>query len=189
MTRIVALSGSLRRDSYNTWLARAASQLVPDGVVVEVVTPHGIPLYDGDLEAEHGIPESVLSLKQRIVAADGLILFTPEYNNGVPGVLKNTLDWLSRADRVAVFGNRPVAIAGATPGGWGTVLAQTAWLPTLKVLGTVTYTGKGMMLSKANTAFDATGQLIDSSASALLGEFMRGFVGFIETLNNGAEKQ
>lgn len=179
MTRIIALSGSLRKDSYNTWLARAASQLAPEGVTVDVATPHNIPLYDGDLEAAEGIPGAVTALKERILNADGLILFTPEYNSGVPGVLKNTIDWLSRADRVAVFSNRPVAIAGATPGGWGTLSAQAAWLPTLKALGTAIYSGNNMMLSKAHEAFDKNGQLTSAQSTTMLKDFMSGFAVFV----------
>lgn len=184
MVRIVALSGSLRRDSYNTWLARAASQVAPEGITVDVATPHGIPLYDGDLEATQGMPAAVLSLKASILQADGLILFTPEYNNGVPGVLKNTIDWLSRADRATVFGGRPVAIAGATPGGWGTLLAQSAWLPILKALSTTVYSEKSMLLSKANTAFDVSGQLTNPDSITILTDFIVGFSEFVKRSKN-----
>ena len=87
-------------------------------------TLHGIPLYDGDVEAAEGIPAAVAALKEEIVAADGLLLVTPEYNNGIPGVFKNAIDWLSRpaADIGRVFGGRPVAVIGASPGQFGTML-------------------------------------------------------------------
>ena len=89
MTRILALSGSLRAGSFNTALARATRRQAPDDIDVEVATLHGIPLYDGDLEAASGIPEAVQALRAKIVEHDGLLLVTPEYNNGIPGVFKN----------------------------------------------------------------------------------------------------
>ncbi len=98
MTKILAVAGSLRRKSYNTALLRAAVDLAPDGTVVEVGSIDGIPLYDADLEASDGIPEAVSLLKEQIAASDGLLVATPEYNNSMPGVLKNTMDWLSRPD-------------------------------------------------------------------------------------------
>jgi len=122
MTRVIGLSGSLRSGSYNTALLRAAARLMPEGVTLEVATIHGIPLYDGDVEAAEGIPAPVAALKDQVAAADGLLLATPEYNNSIPGVFKNAIDWLSRppADIGRVFGGRPVAVIGASPGGFGT---------------------------------------------------------------------
>lgn len=180
MTRLVALSGSLRRGSFNTALARAAAQQAPAGVSIEVATLHGIPLYDGDLEAQDGIPAAVTALKQKIIAADGLLLVTPEYNSGVPGVFKNGIDWLSRADMAAVFGGRPVALLGASPGGFGTLASQNAWLPTLKALGMLVYSGGGLMLSRAHTVIDADGQLSDANARQMLDKLLTGFVAFTQ---------
>jgi chromate reductase, NAD(P)H dehydrogenase (quinone) len=95
-----------------------ASQLAPVGTTVEIASIRGIPLYDGDVEVAEGIPTMVQELKTRIAATDGLLIVTPEYNNSIPGVLKNAFDWLSRpADDIQnVFGGRPVAVIGATPG-------------------------------------------------------------------------
>jgi len=92
--KLLGISGSLRAGSFNTALLRVAQQEVGDGVVLDVTTLHGIPLYDGDLEASNGVPEAVQQLKMRIRASDGVILSTPEYNNGIPGVFKNAIDWL-----------------------------------------------------------------------------------------------
>ena len=135
---IVGISGSLRRGSFNSMLLRAAVELAPADAKIEVGSIREIPLYDGDVEAEQGIPKPVQALKDQIIAADGLLLVTPEYNNSIPGVFKNAIDWLSRppADIARVFANRPVALMGATPGGGGTMLAQTAWLQVLRTLGT-----------------------------------------------------
>ena len=130
MTRILGLSGSLRAGSLNTALLRAARDLMPGGSTLGIGSIAGIPLYDGDLEARAGIPAAVAALKDAIADADGLLVATPEYNNSIPGVLKNAVDWLSRpaADIARVFGGRPVALIGASPGGFGTILGQDAWL-------------------------------------------------------------
>ncbi|HEY4975235.1 MAG TPA: NADPH-dependent FMN reductase [Steroidobacteraceae bacterium] len=97
MTMLIGISGSLRLASFTTALLRAASALAPDGASMELRTLHGSPLYDGDLEASEGIPASAASLKEALAAADGVLLVTPEYNNGLPGVSKNAVDWLSIA--------------------------------------------------------------------------------------------
>ena len=108
MARIVGIAGSFRRGSHNTALLRAARALAPAGTEVEIASIAGIPLYDGDLESERGIPEPVAALKDRIAAAEGLLLVTPEYNHSMPGVLKNAVDWLSRPpkDIPRVFGGQ-----------------------------------------------------------------------------------
>jgi len=122
MANIVGLCGSLRRGSFNAALLRAAAMLAPEGSRIDARTLHGVPLYDGDMEAAEGIPPAVAALKDAVAAADGLLLATPEYNNGIPGVFKNAIDWMSRpsADIARVFGGKPVAVIGASPGGFGT---------------------------------------------------------------------
>ncbi len=96
MTTIIGLSGSLRKASFNSGLLRAAKDLMPAGAELKIESLRGIPLYDGDEEALTGIPARVKELKDLVAAADGLFLVTPEYNNGMPGVFKNAIDWLSR---------------------------------------------------------------------------------------------
>jgi chromate reductase len=181
MIRILGVSGSLRAGSFNTALLRAASSLA-SGVELDVVTLHGIPLYDGDLEASQGIPAPVAALKARIVACDGLLLATPEYNNSIPGVFKNAIDWLSRpaTDIPRVFGGRPSALIGASPGGFGTILAQDAWLGVLRTLGTRHWSGGKLLLSRAAQAFDAEGQLVDENAKKQLMAFVAGFAAFAD---------
>jgi chromate reductase len=181
MPEILGLSGSLRRASVNTMLLRTVSQLAPAGTTVEIASIRGIPLYDGDVEAAEGIPATVQELKRRITATDGLLIVTPEYNNSIPGVLKNAIDWLSRPaeDIRNVFGARPVAIIGATPGQAGTALAQTAWLPVLRTLGTVPWFGGRVMVSNANEVFDSQGKIIDEKTRTRLEAFINDFAAFV----------
>jgi NAD(P)H-dependent FMN reductase len=181
MARIVGIAGSLRRTSFNAALLRAAAGLVPAGSEVEIASIVGIPLYDADLEREAGIPAPVAALKDRIAAADGLLLVTPEYNHSIPGVFKNAIDWFSRPskDRSRVFGDKPVAILGATDGPGGTRLAQAAWLPVLRTLGTRPWFGKQLYVADAAHVFDAEGRLVDEKMKKLLAAFLEGFVDFM----------
>jgi NAD(P)H-dependent FMN reductase len=174
---ITGLSGSLRQGSFNTMLLRAASALAPAGLTIEAASIRGIPLYDGDAEASQGIPPAVDALKGTIAATDGLLIVTPEYNNSIPGVLKNAIDWLSRppADIQRVFGGRPVAIMGATPGPGGTTLAQAAWLPVLRTLGMAPWFGGRLMVANAAKVFDQDGRLIDEAVRERLRKFVAGF--------------
>ncbi|CAN5226400.1 NADPH-dependent FMN reductase [soil metagenome] len=175
--RLIGLSGSLRAGSYNTALLRAAQALTPPDVELIEGSIRDIPLYDGDVESASGIPTAVTELKDLIAGADGLILFTPEYNNGVPGVFKNAIDWLSRpaSDIGRVFGGRPVAVLGASPGGFGTILSQNAWLPILRTLGTAPWFEGRLMVARAGTVFDAEGNLIDEDIRKRLAGFIAGF--------------
>jgi NAD(P)H-dependent FMN reductase len=181
MAKLSGLSGSLRKGSFNTALLRAAASLMPAGSDLSVRTLHGIPLYDGDAEAAQGIPQPIAELKDAIAAADGLLLATPEYNNSIPGVFKNAIDWLSRppADIPRVFGGKPVAVIGASPGGFGTVLAQAAWLPVLRTLGTSPWFGAKLLVSKAASVFDASGAMTDDKVKEQLRQFVAGFADFI----------
>jgi chromate reductase len=178
MTKLLGISGSLRKASFNTALLRAAVALAPSGTEIEIGSIAGIPLYDGDLEAEHGIPEPVKALKDRIAACEGLLIVTPEYNNAMPGVLKNAIDWLSRppADLKRVFGDKPIALMGTSPGPFGTVLSQAAWLPVLRSLGARAYFGGRVAIPFASKAFDAEGALIDERGRKSVTDFLAGFV-------------
>lgn len=177
MSTLLGISGSLRKASFNTALLRAAQALMPEGAALEIATLHGIPLYDGDLEAAEGIPPAVQALKARVRACDGLMLATPEYNSGIPGVFKNAIDWLSRpaSESAALFGGRPVTLIGASSGGFGTILAQDAWLPVLRALGLRPWFGGRLLLSRAGSVFDSEGRLAEAEATRLRG-FLAGFV-------------
>ena len=180
MTTIVGVSGSLRAGSLNTALLKAIAALAPLGTTVDVATINGIPLYDADVEAADGIPPAVAALKERIAAADGLLLVTPEYNNAIPGVFKNAIDWLSRPpkDIPRIFRDRPVAVVGASPGGFGTLLAQNAWLPVLRTLGTRPWFGARLAVSRAGGVFDAQGDLVDDQVRGQIAAFIAGFAEF-----------
>ena len=182
MAKILGLSGSLRQGSLNSMLLRAAAALAPVGIEVEIGTIQGIPLYDGDVESS-AYPQSVTDLKSRITACDGLLLVTPEYNNGVPGVFKNAIDWLSRpsTDMARVFGGRPVALMGASPGPFGTVLAQEHWLATLRTLGTLQWNGSKLTVARAGAMFNDTGELTDENTRKQVQKFMHGFAGFVQS--------
>ncbi len=181
MTTILGLSGSLRQGSFNTALLRAAGTLMPEGASLRIETVAGIPLYDADDEAADGLPAAVVRLKDAIVAADGLLIATPEYNNGIPGVAKNAIDWLSRppSDIPRVFRDRPVALVGASPGGFGTILAQDAWLPVLRTLGADFWAGGRLMVSRAGNVFGSDGALNDAGIREQLQKFLAGFVAHV----------
>lgn len=181
MLTLIGISGSLRRGSYNSGLLRAAATLMPADSELRIESIAAIPLYNGDVESAEGIPAPVARLKDAIAAADGLLLATPEYNNGLPGVAKNAIDWLSRpgSDIARVFGGKPVAIAGASPSGFGTVLAQNAWLPVFRILQAEFWAGTRLTVARANTVFDANGELTDAATRDNLANFVRGFVDHI----------
>ena len=179
MTKLIGISGSLRQGSYNAALLRAAAELMPEGAELTVGTIKGIPLYDADQESADGIPGPVAALKDALAAADGLLLVTPEYNNSIPGVLKNAIDWLSRppADIGRVFGGKPVALMGASPGGFGTILAQNAWLPVVRTLGLELWSEGRLLVSRAQGVFGADGTLADPKIGGAAADFPSGVRG------------
>ena len=178
---ILGIAGSVRQKSLNAALLRAAAELAPAAAPVEIASIRGIPLYDGDDEASHGVPDLVSRLKDAITSADGLLLVTPEYNNSIPGVAKNAIDWLSRPPRdiARVFGGKPVAIAGASPGGFGTILSQNAWLPVFRTLGADLWSGGRLLVSRAGSVIDANGEITDTATRDNIRRFMEGFVAYV----------
>ena len=176
---VLGFAGSLRQGSYNSALLRLAVAMAPAGCEIETASIREIPLYDGDIDAQ-GQPPPVVALKEKVAAADGLLLATPEFNHSVPGVLKNAIDWLSRPARdiPRVFGGRAIGLIG-TGGPSGTRFAQTAWLPVFRALQLVPYFGKQVFVPLASKAFDADGKLVDEAARGHLEEYMKGFADFV----------
>ena len=182
MITVIGISGSLRRGSYNTAVLRAAASMMPAGSELRIESIAEIPLYNGDDEAATGIPPAAARLKDAIAAADGLLLVTPEYNNSLPGVTKNAIDWLTRpaSDVPRVFRGKPVAIAGASPGGFGTILSQNAWLPVFRTLGADLWSGGRLLVSRAGTVVDANGEVSDATTRENIGKFVKGFVDYVQ---------
>jgi chromate reductase len=160
--RILAISGSLRADSYNTALANAARELAPEGVEVEVYDGLAlIPHYDQDLDQE-GVeaPAAVVELRRSIDEADALLLVTPEYNGSFTGVLKNAIDWASARHRGSWLRNKTVAVAGATTGQYGAIWAQQDLKRVLGIAG-ARVVGEELPVSSASEKFDDEGRLLD----------------------------
>ena len=160
VTRILAISGSLRERSYNRALLRAARELAPAGVEIEEFDLSPIPFYDGDVEAA-GDPEPVASLRAAVAEADALLLATPEYNRGTSGALKNAIDWLSRPALASVLRWKPVAIMGASSGRGGTRRAQEQVREALLFPGAVVLEAPEVLVHLAWERFDADGELVD----------------------------
>jgi chromate reductase, NAD(P)H dehydrogenase (quinone) len=182
MAKLIGIAGSLRKGSFNAALLRAAASLAPAGSSLEIASIHGIPLYDGDVEVESGVPQLVSELKDRIAAADGLVIATPEYNNSIPGVLKNAIDWLTRPpkDIRRVWHGLPVGIIGATPGRGGTRLAQIAFGQVLRTLSAEPWYGELVHAAGAGDLFDDQLTLTDEDMRESVRDFMEGFVAFVD---------
>jgi chromate reductase len=156
--RILAISGSLRRGSYNTAALHAAAELAPEDMEITVATLHGIPNFDADLETTEGNPPAVDELRTAIAAADALLIATPEYNFSIPGVLKNAIDWASRGGPASPLTGKPAAILGAG-GRFGTVRAQLHLREILIHNRMRVVTAPQVMIDQASKRFDAEGLL------------------------------
>ena len=165
---ILGISGSLRRASFNTAALRAAKGLAPEGVTIEIAGLDGIPVFNDDDRAASGMPEAVTGLCRRIAEADAVMIATPEYNYSIPGVLKNAIDWISRAGPQP-FQGKPVAIMGAGPGLLGTARAQYDLRKIFVFLDAYVLNKPEVMIGGAGTRFDAEGNLTDETT----GKFIR----------------
>ena len=176
--QLVALSGSLRADSYNTQLCEAMKVLAEkNDVTVTVVTLHDIPLYNQDIESP--VPEPVAQFKHILESADGIIIATPEYNNMIPGVLKNALEWASGGNGgTSVLVGKPVAITGASTGGFGTVRAQNQLLLLCSLLKMRTSGTHRFPVSKAQNVF-TDGVLSDQDMAKKLEDFLNNCIAWM----------
>jgi chromate reductase, NAD(P)H dehydrogenase (quinone) len=189
MIRIIGIAGSWRRGSYNAALLRAARDLMPEGAKLEIAAIRDIPLYSGDVEAD-GLPDPVSELKEAVAGAQGVLIATPECNASIPGTLKNAVDWTSRpkGDIPRVWGGRPVAIIGASPGSGGTRMAQAAWLPVFKQLKAQPFLSMEIRLSEAGKLFDGDGVLVDERTRGDLAAYLTRFVDFARAISGLTEQ-
>lgn len=172
--RILGFAGSLRAGSFNSALLRAAQQHAPADMTLEIFDLHQVPLYDGDVEAA-GDPPGVAAFKAAIRAADGVLMATPEYNHGVPGVMKNAIDWASRPPRGAALDAKPVAIMGASPGVTGTARGQSQLRQAFEFTNSFAMPQPELLVFRAHEKFDAEGRLVDTATVEFLGKFLVAF--------------
>ena len=169
--RILGLSGSLRRDSYNSALLRAAAELLPAGVELEIYDGvRALPLYDADLDGDAS-PEPVVDLRETIADADAVLIATPEYNHSIPGVLKNALDWASRPFPENALRGKPAAVVGASTGLFGAVWSQAETRKVLSAIG-ARVIDRELPVCEAPECFDADGRLANEGIAELLAELL-----------------
>ncbi|MDP2670986.1 MAG: NADPH-dependent FMN reductase [bacterium] len=181
--KIIGFAGSLRSASYNKMaLKLVLEKAEEDGAETEFIDlkPLNIPLYDGDLEKEIQLPDGIKLLREKIEAADGLIIATPEYNHSLPGVLKNTLDWISRTKYFPdILTGKKVALFGASDGNFATVRAQIAFFPIANTLGLNLMPSK-TYVGNVEEVFDENGKCLDAKVEERLAKFAQNFVKFIQ---------
>ncbi len=173
-TRILGISGSLRRESYNSAALRAAVGLAPEDAVVEMFELDGIPIFNQDDETNP--PAKVVELKRRVREADALLFVTPEYNYSVPGVLKNAIDWASRPYGDNAWEGKPAAIMGASLGAIGTARAQYHLRQIFVFLNVFPVNQPEVMIGNAAQRFDAEGNLTDETTKEFIRRLLRNLV-------------
>lgn len=179
--RILAVSGSLRRDSCNRKLLETATRCAPSGSRIELFGGLAeVPMFNEDLESVQPLHEGVRRLREAVAGADGLLIATPEYNQSMPGVLKNAIDWLSRPLPDEVLPVKPTALMGASTGRWGTRLAQAALRQTLAATEALVMPAPMLFVRDAAQVFDDAGELRDPATRESLHELLRAFSLWIE---------
>jgi chromate reductase len=174
--QILGICGSLRKKSFNKALLHAAQEVLPEGMELSVYDLSEIPLYNQDVQ-DAGYPAPVQDFRQRIAAADALLISSPEYNFSISGVLKNAIDWASRPPSPPLDG-KPLGIMGASPGGLGTVRAQTALRQVCIFTNMIPMNKPEMLVSTAHQKFDAEGRLTDEDTRKKLRDFLSAFATF-----------
>ena len=178
---VLAIAGSLRRDSLNRRLLNAAAACAPDGMRIRFYDQLGaLPMFDQDSESAAPAAGPVRDLREQVASASALLIATPEYNQSMPGVLKNAIDWLSRPAPNEVLVGKPVALIGASAGRWGTRLAQAALRQVLFATESLVLTGPALYLANGEAAFDADGHLTDPAALGSLRQVLLGLDKLIE---------
>lgn len=175
LIRVLGFAGSLRRASFNRSLLRAAQELSPEGLKITAFDLSVVPLYNGDVEAE-GDPEGVAAFKQAIRDADAVLMVTPEYNHGVPGVMKNAVDWASRPPQSAPLARKPVGIIGASPGMTGSARGQSQLRQAFEFTNSYCMPQPELLVFRAHEKFDADGRLIDEATADHLRRYLEAFL-------------
>lgn len=167
--QLIGLSGSLRKGSYNTKLLKAAAQLLPPDVSMDIVSIEDIPLYNADLDlpVAKKRPGSVEHFRKMLADADGILISSPEYNYSIPGGLKNALDWASRGEDSPLL-RKPIAVIGATTGLWGTTRMQMSFHNVFLYLDMKPVYKPEVLVAQAEKKFDKEGNLTDEMAKKLL---------------------
>ena len=178
---IVGVAGSLRQGSYNLALLRALQQLAPVTIQIRIHDLAAIPLFSEDVERAE-IPSAVARLREAVAEADGFLVATPEYNHGVPGVMKNAFDWLSRPPGKSVLNGKPSGIVGASPGITGTARAQSQLRQSFVFTNTPVLLQPEVLVGRAHEKFDAGGRLTDETTRKFLVLFLEEFASWIERL-------
>ena len=179
MSRVIGIAGSLRQGSLNRALLRAAVELAPARLAIDVHELSDLPLYNGDVEAA-GMPAAVAALGDAVRSADGLLIATPEYNHGVPGVLKNAIDWLSRPPRRSALEGKPVAVLGASPGMTGSARAQSQLRAAFVFTNSYAMPQPEVIVGRAHEKFDEQGQLTDDVTRKFVAMFLERFADWID---------
>jgi chromate reductase len=169
--RVLAFAGSLRKASFNRALVRAAEELAPPDMSIDVFDLADIPLYNGDVEAQ-GDPPPVARFKAGIREADAVLIATPEYNHGVPGVTKNAIDWASRPPRQAPLDGKPVGILGASPGMTGSARGQSQLRQAFEFTNSYCMPQPEVLVFRAHEKFDPQGRLTDEKTRELLAKYL-----------------
>jgi chromate reductase len=177
IVRVLGISGSLRKYSFNTGLLKAALQMMPEGMEMEIISLATIPLYNGDSETT-GVPEPVVSFKKQIASADALLLAIPEYNYSISGVLKNAIDWASRPIKDSPLNGKPFAMIGAG-GALGTARAQYHFRQVAVFTNMITFNRPELMVPRAYESFDDKGNLVDEKVKEKLKNFLQEFFTFV----------
>lgn len=181
---VAGIAGSLRQGSYNRALLRAAQELAPEGMEIRAFDLAPVPLYNADVEAQ-GDPEPVVALKAAIREADALLIATPEYNYGVPGVLKNAIDWASRPPGQSPLNGKPAALMGATPGATGTARAQLQLRQAFVFTQTLPLPGPEVLVARAHEKFDEQGRLTDETTRRYVRELLYRLAEWTHRLRQG----
>ena len=181
---IIGIAGSLRDGSYNRSLLRAAQRLAPEGMTIEIFPLDDIPLYNGDLENDADRPAEVERFKHSLAEADGLLIATPEYNHGIPGVLKNAIDWASRPAFQSPLAGKPVGMMGAAPSIIGTARAQQHLKTVMLSMLAEVMPHRGVLVGKAKEKFDEKGRLMDEATQQFLRSYLQDWAAWVRRISN-----